>query len=286
MTKMYVGLTVTVFSLVLIGSVFAGPVEREERTVTVEKAKDLVVEIEFGAGKFALEPRDMADAGKLKVEYEPEYVSFDVDYKERESTGYVRMESDFRRRHHDDDIENRWDLALSTRYPMELDLSIGACDARMDLGGIPIRMATVEIGAADGLIEFRKPNPERMEEFNFDIGAASVELQGLANANFEYLDLEIGAASCDIDLSGEFEGESVIELDVGAGSADFLVPEDLAIAIEADTDGWFSSVDFEDLDLEKVSRGRYESEGFQDAKKRIVIMVDVGFGSVDFHRGR
>jgi len=275
-----------VFALLLIccSPIAAGEVETVTENVDAEGAKVLDIRCEFGAGEFVIQPEDIEDAAVLDVTYTPRWVTYDIDYSKRGGTGYLFLESNLRRNRMHDESENEWELTLSTRYPMLLDLEVGACEAEFDLGGLPIKELSLEIGAASGRIDFSEPNPERLTELNIEVGASSLEIHNLGNANFEEMHFEGGAASCELDFQGDFDGEAEVELEIGLGSLDIFIPRDLAIRVEAD-ESWFSSVDFHRLKLEEIDDGVYESRDFDDADKRIVFEVSVGMGSVDF-RGK
>jgi hypothetical protein len=283
MTKRH-GLLPVVFALVFGGAAVAGDVERATETVDAEGAERIVVECDFAAGDMWVRTDDMADAAILNVTYEPRYVDYFVDYKLRREVGYLELESDLRRHIDVNKVTNEWELVLSTRYETELTMEIGACNAEMDFGGLPITELRLDIGAASGVIEFSKPNPKRMELLDIDVGAASVIFKKLGNANFGELNFDCGASSADLDLRGEFRGESRMDVSVGVGSANIVIPEGLAVRVEGADDHWLSSVDIDDLDLERVRRGIYESEDFQDATDRLIIDLDVGMGSVEVYR--
>jgi len=266
-------------------SVIADPVKRAKETIGLDGATRLVLEADFGAGEFLIQPRSMEEAAIIEIEYTPKSVRYDVEFYKRGETGYLELESNHRR-HWDDDSENNWRVELSDRYPMAIDFDIGACEAKFDFGGIPITELVLDIGASSGVIEFSKPNPERIDVIDIDVGASSLELRNFGNANFERFNFSIGAASAELDLEGAFSGESIIDLDVGVGSLDVIVPEGIAVRLEVDDDGWFSSIDFDDLDLERVRRDIYESPNFESAGNRVIIRLDIGMGSVDFYRRR
>ena len=179
------------------------------------------------------------------------------------------------------DIDNDWDVNLSTRTPMELRREMGACKAEMDLGGVPIRELSIEIGAASGVLDFSSPNPERMQEFEIEAGASSLYLTNIGNANFEHFKFSGGAGSFDLDLRGKYTGESKLEIEVGLGSADIILPKGLPVRIESDNNEWFSSVDLHGGNLDEVEDGIYESPDFGKATIRLTIRLDVGMGSVD-----
>ena len=279
-------LTLSVFAILAVCCVpiAAGEVETVTEKIDSEGAEVLDIRCEFGAGEFVIRPKDIKDAAELKVTYTPRWVTYDIDYRKRGGTGHLFLESNLRRNRSHDDSENEWELTLATRYPMLLDLEVGACEAEFDLGGLPIRELSLEIGAASGRIDFSKPNPERLTEITIEVGASSLEIYNLGNANFEEMHFEGGAASCELDFHGDFVGEAEVELEIGLGSLDIFIPRDLAIRVEAD-ESWFSSVDFHGLRLVEIDDGVYESRDFDDADKRIVFDVSVGMGSVDF-RGK
>jgi len=268
--------------ILLAGLSMAGNVETVTEKVDAEGAKNLEVEIDFVAGELLIRGEDIPEAAELKIHYTPRWVDYDVDYKKKGNTGHLYLESELRRSRYDRKAENEWDLVLSTRYPMELSLDVGACEAEMDLGGLRLTELDIEIGATSGTIDFSEVNPERMRELSIEVGASSLEIHNLGNANFERMIFEGGAASCEFDFHGDFRGQSEVELEIGLGSVDVTVPRALAIRVETD-DSWFSSVDFHGLEMVKVDDDVYETPDYDKADDRILFRIEVGMGSVDIY---
>lgn len=279
MRKFYTLMPVLI--LFIAGSAIAGKLDHETEKIEVENAKKLVIEGEFSVGEFTIIPEDIKEAAVVDIEYNPRYIDYDVDYEEKGSTGYMYFESSNRRKNNIDTEDNIWNIVLSTRYTTSLDFQVGACDADFDLGGIPLTEFSMDLGAASAVIVFSEPNPERLEEISIDAGACSLEMESIGNANFEEFNFSGGVGSFKLDFRGEYQGESIIDIDVGLGSADIILPRDIPIRIESDGDNWFSSVDFDDDDLEEIDDDVYESPGFEKAKTRIVIYISVGMGSID-----
>ncbi|MFZ5979565.1 MAG: toast rack family protein [Candidatus Zixiibacteriota bacterium] len=260
----------------------ADRLEEVTEKIDAEGAENISVNLDFGAGTMTLEPDDIAEAAVVNIFYDTRRADYRVEYEKRGSTGYLDMESVLRKHRNVDDLDNDWDIKLSSRYPTEINFDLGACEADIDLGGIPLTMMDLEIGAASGTIMFSKPNPVRLKELVIDVGASSLELEDFGNANFEYLEISSGAASVELDLRGNYSGESKINIDVGVGSLDVTVPKGVAVRIEGD-DGLFSSLDFHGGDVEEIEDDLYESGDFDSAEDRITFNVDVGMGSVDFY---
>ena len=273
--------------LLITTQLAADRVERATEVVEPDDFEELEVELEFAAGTIEIAASDMEEPAKLNVEYTPRYVRYDFDYSKRGKTCRLFLESEYRRHRWNDDgdSENEWILLLSRNYRTSLDMDLAACEARLDLGGIPLVDLQIDIGAADVEIDFSEPNPERLREFSVDCGASSLEIFGLANANVESMDFDIGAGSCEIDLRGEIHGEVEVDIDVGVGSMDVVISRDVAVMIRGDDD-WFSSLDFHGLRLDEIRDGVWISDDFDDADDRIVFTIDVAMGSVDIYARR
>ena len=276
---------IPILLLTVATSAVADRLEEASEKVPAGDYKAVDVVIDFGAGTLDIAAAKTDLPATLDVTYEPRYVDYKFDFDERLGTCLVRMESDIRKHNWDHgDFENEWIVGLSTKYPMTLDLDIGACDGTMDLGGLSLSEVTMDVGAADLSIDFSEPNPIRMREFNLDLGASSLTIDGLANANVDRMEFNVGAGSCDLDFRGEYRGETEVRIDVGVGSMDIVIPRDVAVMIRGD-DGFFSSLNVRGLDVRKSRGGIWESENFDTAKDRIIFDVSVAMGSVDI-RGR
>jgi len=268
------------FALMVGGHVSAEPAERVSETVPSEGCRQLDLQLDFSAGVIDIAPANIDDLIKLDIYYTPRFVTYDIDKSTKGDRCVVTLESDRRRQGWDmDESENEWTLQLSKKYQTSIEMEIGACEGRMELGGIPLTGLIMDIGAADLEIEFSEPNPARLEELSVDCGASSLEIGGLANANVGSMEFDVGAGSCQIDLRGDLKGETQIDISVGVGSMDVILSPDVEMMIEGG-DNWLSSIDFQDFDMDKTRRGTWETGGFDEAKDRVIITADVAMGSV------
>lgn len=282
-TKLLI-LALLVLALPLVSD--AGSRQMEHDTVTVDAgdADEVDVVLEFDAGSLAIAPKAMAEVAIFHIDFDPRRHDHDVDYRVRGRTGRLRAES-LHRRGRDVDTElNQWDVVLSEQYPMDLTLDIGACAADIDLGGLSLHDVEMDVGAASGKVTFSKRNPVRMREFSVDAGATSLSLHSLGNANFDFLDFSGGAGSFELDLRGDYHGESLVTVEIGLGAADVVLPRHVPVRVETGGSNWLSAIDIHGDCLEEVGDGLYESSDFEDAVDRIVIKIDVGLGAVDIYR--
>lgn len=273
------GLVVT--GLVLLVVTAAWALDQKTIPVPAEGAERLDISIDFAAGELWIDPGNIEEAAVFDITYDAKIVDYDVDYAVRRGVGELIAESERLEEGDIDTEENEWRVLLSDRYPMILDLEIGACDAEIELGGLRLEEVNLQFGATSAEIAFSERNPIRMEELRFEAGASSVTGTDLGNANFRLCRFEGGVGSFDLDFRGRYEGESEIRVDVGLGSADIILPEDVPCRIEGADAGLMSSVDVHGGDLDKISKDVWESPDYDSASTRIVLVLDVGLGSVD-----
>jgi hypothetical protein len=244
-------------------------------------AKKIVADISYGAGTLVVTSEAISQAAKAEVSYGSDRTDYDMEYEVKGDVGYLDFKNRSEHISHVDTKNNRLDLTLSTQYPTELKLEAGAAKATVDLGGLRLTDLDLSIGAASGEITFSQPNPERLRVMKIQAGAASVDLSDLGNANFEYFKFDGGAGKFNIDLLGKYTGESRVEMEIGLGKAEIILPSEVPVRIEADDDSWFSSIDLHTRRLERIEKGVYQSPGYDDAKIRIELKLNVGLGSAD-----
>ncbi|MFH2048230.1 MAG: toast rack family protein [bacterium] len=262
----------------------AGKLSHEEFNIGAEKAKSIEAKIDFGAGEIIVNADDIDDVVKGEIGYEPKTVEFRHDYEVEDGVGELYLESDHKDNFDIDTEENKWDITFSTKYPMSLNMDIGACEAEMDLGGLQLQNLTFEVGASSSIIEFSRPNPVRMDKIKIDAGASSLEMKNFGNANFKYFSFDGGVGSFKLDLRGKYTDNSRVTISVGVGSMDLTLPKDIPIRVETNGAGWLSSIDFHRTDLEATDDDVYESDDYEDADIRLLVEIDVGLGSVDIYQ--
>jgi len=262
---------------------WAGGMEHVREAVDAEGADRVEASLEFAAGELNIRGDDISDAAVLEIDYAPRRVDYTIDYNKRGSTGILDMESVLRSRHDVDTEDNIWDLTFSTRYPLSLDMEIGASDAEIDLSGLPVEELRLDIGAASGTLTFDRLNPATMESMDIDAGAASMECDGLGYANCREFSFSGGAGSFELDFRGDWQAAADISIEIGLGSADIYLPDDIPVRIEADTDGWLSSIDFHGDDLDEVDDNEYETSDYEHADLRLTLKLEVGLGSADVY---
>ena len=115
-------------------------------------------------------------------------------------------------------------------------------------------------------------------DLTIDAGAAKIEAS-LENVRTKSIKVDAGASSAEVKL-GDSEDRTDVEIDTGMSSFLLRIPE--ASGVRVDADGGLSSKDFGGLS--ELSKGVYESEGFDNADNKVYIKLDAGMSSFRIER--
>ena len=129
----------------------------------------------------------------------------------------------------------RYELRFGKEKPFDLTIETGASDFELNLGGIPLNRLVVKLGAGKLELDFPQPNPEQMELLDVSSGAAGIELENLANANFSKMRLSGGAAGYDLDFGGTLSRDAEVTIDTGISGIEVSVPGSTATSVTAET---------------------------------------------------
>jgi hypothetical protein len=120
-------------------------------------------------------------------------------------------------------VINDWNLKLGNT-PMDLTLEAGAYSGTVDLSGVPLTNLSISDGASSAKVLFNTLNPVKMTNLSYKTGASTVELDGLANANFSEMTFDGGAGSYTLDFSGNLQQESNVLITAGVSNVTINVP--------------------------------------------------------------
>jgi hypothetical protein len=118
---------------------------------------------------------------------------------------------------------NDWVLKLG-KTPMALSLKAGAYEGKLDLSGVALTSLDITDGASTSKVIFNSLNPQVMSTFSYRTGASTVELNGLANANFRNMTFDGGAGSYTLDFSGVLQSNANVKIKGGVSDMTIRVP--------------------------------------------------------------
>jgi hypothetical protein len=228
-----------------------------------------------------LEKNDTGNILDAEIEYDPDEVDVDIDYRKFKDVGELYLESEFDDTDLDLDTDyNYWHLGFTGRIPIDFEMDIGACEAEFDFTGLKISNLNLDLGASSTEITFRKPNLERISKINIDVGASELKIEGLGNANFDKFSFDGGVGDFTLDFRGELKHKAYVDIDVGLGSLTILLPENIGVRIEKEA-SFLSSFCIDADGFDEVESKVYESENFGKTEGELIFDIEIGLGSVE-----
>ena len=284
----------------------------------VKKLNTLEMNFSYGLGSLIIEPNSDSNMLEGSVTYNSHEIIPKVKYDIFESTGIFEIDvkdRDYKhkRKHRyedyddddfddddddDDDDHHEWDFDLedlrfgklknkyendmvfslptSTEIDLVLDFGLGSAD--LDLSGLQIRNFEIACGLSEVDIVVVETNPIRCKTVNISNGLGDLTADGLGNLRAKHLSFNVGLGSADIDLRGDEISDMQVDIEVGLGSMDLVLPEDANIKIYVE-DSFLSSVDI--IGLVKKKKKEWISPNWKSSRPTIEVEVSVGMGSVD-----
>ncbi|QTD39933.1 toast rack family protein [Sporosarcina sp. Te-1] len=148
----------------------------KEHTIERDNAKALHVDLDFGAGELLVSGgSDEWMNGKFlhnSSKHAPQ-----ISYKEKRGTGFLdikqrsRVTFGFTKRK----FENDWNIQLTDKIPLDLDIDMGVSDTTLDLKGLQLNKLTIDSGVSDSTIDLSGDWKESFPA-NIDIGVGDSTL--------------------------------------------------------------------------------------------------------------
>jgi hypothetical protein len=115
-------------------------------------------------------------------------------------------------------------FALGKPKPFGLTVDLSAANSKLELGGLPLTRLDLHQMAANQVVSFSPPNPERMQEFTARCLAANLVVTRLLDANFTSFQLTAGTSSCVLVCGGELQHDAEIVISALMSSIVVEVP--------------------------------------------------------------
>ena len=268
--------------LVALALVSWGPrsaAAQDWRTVTMSRQLGepgaLAVVVKYGAGHFTIRPTRDGSLYRMRLRYDEEVYQPVADYQ----AGTLRLGVEGigkKIRVGGDDERGELELELAHGVPMDLELDFGAVRADLDLGGLSLTDLQLRTGASESRLDFSEPNPVAIRRARLEVGAADFSARRLGNLNAGEIDVSAGVGEVTLDLSGEWQRDSRVNVQMGLGSLDLVFPEGLGVKLVKES--FLTSLDPQGL----VKRGdAYYSPDWESAERRVTVEVEAAFGSID-----
>jgi hypothetical protein len=120
-------------------------------------------------------------------------------------------------------------VALSPKVDLSLELSLGAADAQVELGGLRVSNLDLSTGASRTAVAFSRPNATRCHRASFSAGAAELSVRGLGNSRCDEIEFEGGVGSVTLDFGGAWSSSSRVKVTMAMGGLTLRLPRKVGV---------------------------------------------------------
>ncbi len=244
---------------------------------------DLDVSISYGAGKVTIGSSDEKNIIEGSITYDSRLITPKINMESVSSSGVliIKNEKNKDKGHHIHKIlnfDNEMEFYFPPQIKTDIFLDFGMGDADIDLTDLSITKLNINCGLSDVDIEINKRNNVVCESVSIDNGLGNLEFSGLGNLAAKDIDINIGLGSAEINFTGDRIYDTDINVDVGLGSLDMILPKNANIKIYVDS-SFLSSVDI--YGLKQKKNKLWVSPNWKSNYPTISMDVNVGIGSVE-----
>lgn len=261
-------------------------------------ASRMDLRVEYAAGRLEIGPAEEGLLYQARLRYRGDSFRPLRSYELSDGTARVRLGLEGRDRESDLDLnwrslknldlddldeemgDGRLAVGVGRTVPTSLEVTVGAAEVEMELGGLPLTGLRINTGASETTVRFDAPNPVEMERMEVRSGAAEMELLELANAGLGRMRVEGAVGDVTLDFTGEWRRDMDVTVKMGLGSLSLRIPADVGVRLRKSS--LLSS--FSGFGLEKAEDGSYRSDNWSAARHRLELSVDAAFGSIDVRR--
>ena len=277
--KHFAAFSLMFVSLVLSGcDAVSGPpdIQMLRETRPIGSTKELDVDLKFDVGQLEISKAQDENLIGLDLQYDRRLYdpSFSFNEGDRASMRFdLNGRGGFNGGHSN---ENELTLRLSDKVPIDLNLSAGVSESRLEMNGLKMRRVRLRGGVGKTEVTFDKPSGQVMESLDVESGVGELIIHGLGNTQVGRVDFKGGVGHAELDFTGDLGTTNTeARIKVGVGAIRLTVPRDADIEIEAE--GSF---------LSNISAPSFERNGRiythrGDGGAKIRIRVESGIGGVE-----
>ena len=166
-------------------------------------------------------------------------------------------------------------VAFSPAVDLDLDVTLGAVDADLELGGLSLSALTMQAGASQAVVRFSQPNRSRCRSAEITTGAAELTILGLGNSRCDRIDFEGGMGKVTLDFGGSWTSSSRAEIKMAVGELTLRLPRRAGVRLTLDR--FLAS--FDPAGLVRTGNG-FQSPGYDRAERKLDIELTTAVGGV------
>jgi len=240
--------------------------------------KQLRAVVEFAAGKLTVEPGPANRLYGLVLEYDAErfrpigrYSAGGAEVRlgvEGIGSGGVRI-----------DRRKALPQAAVVEFPasvnLALDVTMGAAEGSLDLGGLRLAELTLTTGASRTLVSFGEPNTGSCRSASVSSGAGELFVTGAGNSGCRIWRFDGGVGALSLDLDGAWPADSRMIFNLALGGVTLVAPKNLGLRVRVN--GLLSGFKGKEF----VREGKtWTSANYAGASRKMDVEVSSALGGV------
>ena len=249
-----------------------------EASESLEGEESIEAELDLNVGTLQVEAGSPSYAYQLDLEYNDQAFEPYVEYERDGRTGRLR----FQLGGEGTSLAGLGDTTLNVRLNPEVALSLegrtGVGKTEIDLSGMTIASVRLESGVGETTLTMLDANKTDCTKVMIRSGVGAIEVIGLGNFGFGDFQYQGGVGASSLDFSGSWDQIGEIEIEVGVGGVEILLPRDLGAEVR------FSKSFLSDLSIsgfEQKSQNLYVSDNMDQVTKVLNLRVRSGIGAVE-----
>ena len=269
-----------VFGLLLVAAPLSGQTIRDyDYSRPLRGEKQLRAVVEFAAGRLAVRQGPADRLYGLTLQYDAERFRPIGRYDARASEVRLGVEgtaSGGLRVDRRSALPQVAVVELPASVDLALDVSIGAAEGTLDLGGLRLSSLEVKTGASRTAVSFDTPATGSCRTASVSSGAGEVSVNRLGNSGCRSWRFEGGVGKVNLDLSGAWPADGRMTLSLALGGVTLAAPKDLGLRVTVS--GFLSGFDASGFSKEGKT---YTSNNYATAKRRLEVEVSSALGGVN-----
>ncbi len=268
-------------ALVGLGSAGALAAQTMQPFLTYRQLHDdtrLDAKLQFAAGRLRVLPGRERDLYRMTLSYDRERFAPLSQFDATTGTATLGVEPVGRsglRVVSGEQIRQLAAVELSPHADLALDLTLGAAEADIELGGLRVSQLRIESGASRSTVRFSRPNGIQCTHADISSGAAEVTVSGLGNSRCDRVHVEGGVGRVTLDFTGTFTASQRAEVTMAMGELVLRLPKGLPVRLELEK----FLARFEPKGL--VRRGEaWETPGYQSDTRHLEVSLEAAMGGV------
>lgn len=248
-----------------------------QQSELVQEEELLEVDFELNLGTLEIEEGSPLYTYELDLDYDEESSEPRLKYRRNDKVGHLNFHLGGEGISIASITGTHLNVRLNPNIPLRLNGRTGVGMSEIDLSGMKLDWLRLESGVGKTELFMLEPNRSVCQTVVIRSGLGALEITGLGNFGFRNFEFKGGIGSATLDFSGNWNNVGQVEIEVGVGGVEILLPRSLGAEIQF-SKSFLSEISVDGFD--NKSEDTYVSDNINRVNKVLRIIVRTGIGRV------